>query len=217
LSHSGAPMIVNDYVHSPVISHDYDRIITAEGLRAMVAAPVIVRETVRGVIYGASRDAVPFGDRVVQCVLDAARDLEQILAVEGEVGRWLAWLDARSADQTESATPQWGQVREAYTELRILAKEIADPSVRERFEEVCRKLSDARPNGLHVKPAPKLSLRETDVLACAALGWTNSEIANELGVRRETVKSYLASAMHKLRTHSRLEAVVTARRFGLLP
>jgi LuxR family transcriptional regulator, regulator of acetate metabolism len=54
-------MIVNDYVHSPVISRDYDRIITAEGLRAMVAAPVIVRETVRGVIYGASRDAVPSG------------------------------------------------------------------------------------------------------------------------------------------------------------
>ena len=36
------PIVVNDYVRAPHITHQYDRIIRAEGLRAMVAVPVVV-------------------------------------------------------------------------------------------------------------------------------------------------------------------------------
>jgi hypothetical protein len=35
------PLIVNDYLHAPTISHEYDRFIAAEALRAMVAVPII--------------------------------------------------------------------------------------------------------------------------------------------------------------------------------
>jgi DNA-binding CsgD family transcriptional regulator len=62
-----------------------------------------------------------------------------------------------------------------------------------------------------------LSAREVDVLAQAALGCSNREIATRLSLRPETVKSYLGSAMTKLDAHTRLEAVVHARRLGLLP
>ncbi|WP_262281805.1 response regulator transcription factor [Micromonospora sp. MA102] len=62
-----------------------------------------------------------------------------------------------------------------------------------------------------------LSPRETDVLACVALGCTNADVAGQLGLRPETVKSYLRSAMRKLGAHTRLEVVVAARRAGLLP
>ena len=210
------PVVVNDYVQTPSISHHYDRIITAEGLRAMVAAPIVVRGTVRGVLYGAIRTSTPFGDRIVSSVLDVARDVEQSLLLEDQLARQLQSLhDHTAAPAREATRPEWEQVREAYTELRILSKDIGDDSIRERFEAVCRKLSDAAspqaPNG------PRLTEREIDVLSCVALGWTNTEIANELGLRFETVKSYLRSAMQKLKSGSRLEAVVAARRHGLLP
>jgi DNA-binding CsgD family transcriptional regulator len=66
-------------------------------------------------------------------------------------------------------------------------------------------------------PDAALSPREIDVLAQVALGATNAEAATRLSVRAETVKSYLRSAMSKLGAHSRHEAVVLARRAGLLP
>ena len=63
----------------------------------------------------------------------------------------------------------------------------------------------------------RLSPREIDVLACAALGATNAEIAATLGLREGTVKSYLQSAMAKLDAATRHAAVAKARRAGLLP
>ncbi|WP_448233417.1 response regulator transcription factor [Microbacterium lacticum] len=63
----------------------------------------------------------------------------------------------------------------------------------------------------------RLSPRETDVLACAALGQTNAEIAATLTLREGTVKSYLQSAMAKLDASTRHAAVAKARRAGLLP
>lgn len=210
-------LVVNDYVRTPSISHHYDRIITAEGLRAMVAAPIVVRGTVRGVLYGAIRSSTPLGDRVVGSVLDAARDVEQRLLVQEEFARRVQGLHDHAAESAHEVTapPQWEQVREAYAELRILTKAIGDDSIRERFEAVCRRLS--RATSPQASDGPKLTEREIDVLSCVALGWTNTEIGNELGLRFETVKSYLRSAMQKLESRSRLEAVVAARRHGLLP
>jgi DNA-binding CsgD family transcriptional regulator len=50
-----------------------------------------------------------------------------------------------------------------------------------------------------------------------ATGATNAATAERLGLRPETVKGYLRAAMRKLGAHTRLEAVVAARRAGLLP
>jgi DNA-binding NarL/FixJ family response regulator len=62
-----------------------------------------------------------------------------------------------------------------------------------------------------------LSPRETDVLACAAIGATNAQIAAQLSLREGTVKAYLSSAMSKLDASTRFAAVTKARRSGLLP
>ncbi|MYV57037.1 LuxR C-terminal-related transcriptional regulator, partial [Streptomyces sp. SID3212] len=62
-----------------------------------------------------------------------------------------------------------------------------------------------------------LAPRELDVLTCIASGATNAAAAELLGLRPETVKGYLRSSMRKLGAHTRLEAVVAARREGLLP
>lgn len=217
------PLAVNDYIAADRISHDYDRVIAAEGLRAMVAAPVVVDRTVRAVLYGAIHEAVPLGDRAIRTVTDAARTLEQKLAVDEEIARRLAWLDERATAPEEPGrdAPQWETVREAYAELRVLAQRLADDDLRQRVSSVCNRLAaataTATEGGSETTPAPTLSPRELDVLACAALGQRNAEIATDLGLKLETVKSYLRSSMRKLQCHSRLEAIVTARRYGLLP
>ncbi|WP_206443247.1 LuxR C-terminal-related transcriptional regulator [Candidatus Protofrankia californiensis] len=212
------PLVVNDYVCSPKISHHYDNII-AEHLRAMVAVPLVVRGTARGVLYGSVRSAVPIGDRIIHSVVESARDLEQNLAVQDELARRLDWLDQQGAtgSAAESATPLWERVREAYAELRILAKDVDDAFLRQRVEAACAKLSSVKQGAAQAEPTLVLTSRELDVLACVALGWTNADVASDLGIKVETVKSYLCSAMGKLMAHSRLEAVVAARRLGLLP
>jgi DNA-binding CsgD family transcriptional regulator len=50
-----------------------------------------------------------------------------------------------------------------------------------------------------------------------AAGATNAVAAERLGLRAETVKGYLRSAMRRLGAHTRTEAVAAARRAGLLP
>jgi LuxR family transcriptional regulator, regulator of acetate metabolism len=213
------PMALNDYVDASNISHHYDRFIKAEALRALVAVPIIVQRTVRGVLYGALRTAVPLGDRVVRSVVDIARDLEQTLAVQDHLTRQLDWLAERSTvpRPDEPSTPEWELVRETYAELRVLLQDVQDDQLRQRMDAVCNKLAAACTTDAQPRVGSSLSTREIDVLACVALGWTNSHIAADLGLRDQTVKSYLRSAMRKLNAHSRLEAVVTARRLGLLP
>jgi DNA-binding CsgD family transcriptional regulator len=209
------PVLVNDYTKAAGISHHYDHIIQAEGLRAMVAVPVVVRRHVRAVLYGAIRRPVPLGDRVIQAVLESTRDLEQAMAVRDEVTRRLAWLDRY--DVTACDRPNWELVRAAHAELRLLAQDTADPALRHRLHAVCGRLSAI--GGRQVGPdrPAGLSDRELDVLACVALGWTNPQVAKDLGISLETVKSYLRNITRKLDVRSRMEAVVTARRIGLLP
>jgi DNA-binding NarL/FixJ family response regulator len=74
---------------------------------------------------------------------------------------------------------------------------------------------DARhPRRPHEQSA--LSARERDVLGLVARGATNREIAGELGVGEETVKTLLARSSAKLGVHGRSEAATAARGLGLL-
>lgn len=62
----------------------------------------------------------------------------------------------------------------------------------------------------------ELSPRERDVLRLVARGATNREIAGELGLGHETVKTLLARSCAKLGVHGRRDAAVAARGLGLL-
>ena len=61
-----------------------------------------------------------------------------------------------------------------------------------------------------------LSKREREVLGLVAAGATNSEIARQLGIGEETVKTLLARAYAKLGVRRRAEAVAAAHERGLL-
>nr|WP_202482371.1 helix-turn-helix transcriptional regulator [Streptomyces sp. SID5594] len=209
------PCAVTDYPVSRHISHEYDTAVAAEGLRSVVAVPVVVRRTVRGVLYGALRTPVSLGDRTFDAAVAAARDVEQALAVRDEVRELLALTQ----EQAAAGPGAWEDVREAHRQLRALAPRVADPALRDALLAVCGRLASA--SGARATPAAamevRLAPREVDVVACVAAGATNAAAARQLGLRPETVKGYLRSAMRKLGAHTRLEAVVAARRAGLLP
>ena len=204
------PCAVTDYSASRQISHEYDVPVAAEGLWSIVAVPVVVRRRVRGVLYGALRTVQPLGDRTLSAAMAAARDVEQALVVRDEARELVE--ASRAADGATGDPVGREQVREAHAALRALAPRITDPALRAELLDACGLLTPRAP-AEEVGLAP----RELDVLACVAAGATNAVAAERLGLRPETVKGYLRSAMRKLRAHTRGEAVFAARRAGLLP
>lgn len=62
-----------------------------------------------------------------------------------------------------------------------------------------------------------LSARELEVLERLAAGRSNKEIAAELSVSPNTVKTHLARVYEKLEASRRTEALVKARQLGILP
>jgi DNA-binding NarL/FixJ family response regulator len=74
-------------------------------------------------------------------------------------------------------------------------------------------LRAAHPRALrHVSLSP----RERAILQLVAQGSTNVEVAEQLGISRETVKTILYRSFEKLGVHRRSEAVAEAQRLGLL-
>jgi DNA-binding CsgD family transcriptional regulator len=67
-------------------------------------------------------------------------------------------------------------------------------------------------NGGHITLSP----REQQVLRGLAVGKRGSEIGRELGVSPHTVRTHIQNMMAKLGVASRVEAVITARKLGLL-
>jgi DNA-binding CsgD family transcriptional regulator len=219
------PCAVSDYAASRRISHEYDAAVTAEGLRSVLAVPVVVRRRVRGVLYGALRTAEPLGDRALGVAVEAARQAARALTAAEEsrpagdgAGRLPAGL--RESPGGDADGPLRERAREAYAALRALAPQVDDPAVRAGLDEVCALLGPGADDGGPAAPlaaGAALTPRELDVLACVAIGDSNAAAARRLGLRQETVKAYLGAAARKLGARGRWAAVTAARRAGLLP
>jgi len=212
------PRMTNDYGSSQQITHDYDVFVLGEGLRTLLALPIVVSGRPRGVLYAGAWDRAPEGGVTTAPAMQVTQSVADELRIRDEVARRLRAVDPSSETV---ATPQREELRESFAELRSIAAAVDDPDLRARIAQVEHRLvtlaGDAATTATGPLPTVHLSRRETDVLACAALGATNAEIAQQLGLREGTVKAYLGTAMSKLDASTRHAAVAKARRFGLLP
>lgn len=204
---SRRPAYVRDYGSSPDITHEYDRQILGEKITFLAVVPLVVRDAVRGLLYAGSRSGEQLSPASLESLAAEARKVSAELEVRDEVARRVELELAR--DEAGPDTSELQRMRDAFAELRLIARETSDPLTRRRMEAVL--VSEAAPGGV------TLTLRQLDVVSLVAAGCRNAEIAERLGLSAETVKSYLRSAMARLGARSRHEAVVSARRHGLLP
>ncbi len=212
------PRMTSDYGSSQQITHDYDVFVLGEGLRTLLALPIVVSGRPRGVLYAGTWEKTPVGGVTTAPAMQVAQSVADELRIRDEVARRLR---AASPSADAVAPRQREELRESFAELRSIAASIDDAELRARIAQVESRLvslaGDTPPALTGPVPTVHLSPRETDVLACAALGATNSEIAAQLGLREGTVKAYLGTAMSKLDASTRHAAVTKARRLGLLP
>lgn len=212
------PRMTSDYGASRQFTHDYDGFVLGEGLRTLLAIPIVVEGRSRGVLYAGAWEETPVGGVSAAPAMTVADSVASELRIRDEVERRLRSFSPRPQSVSSS---QLEELRESFTELRSISADIADVAVRERLSLVEKRLLavafDEPPVTTSPVPTVHLSPREIDVLACASLGATNAEIATQLGLREGTVKAYLGTAMSKLDASTRHAAVARARRAGLLP
>lgn len=63
---------------------------------------------------------------------------------------------------------------------------------------------------------PHLTKRQLEVLRLLAEGRSTAEIATELGLSHTTVRNYIANLLVALGVHTRLQAVIAAKKAGLI-
>lgn len=210
------PFLVEDYIESEGITHEYDLAVRRERLTSMAAVPVVVKGRSRAVLYVASRASTALGESAVGEAVEAAAEIAHELRVRDEVDRRVSIIDTARAEPALALDQSWLEhVREAHAELRSLAGTVSDPDLARQLDVIGSHLAPPSRDGAH--PTARLARRELDVLAQVALGCSYQETGERLGLKAVTVKSYLQNAMVKLSAHNRLEAVSAARRMGLIP
>jgi NarL family two-component system response regulator LiaR len=98
-------------------------------------------------------------------------------------------------------------------ELRRAIKAAAAGQVHLSPQAAARLLREVRTPEKSVEP---LTERETDVLRLLAQGKTNKEIARELHIAEQTVKTHVSHVLNKLEVPSRTQAALYAMRVGLV-
>lgn len=209
---TGRALSVSDYRNAASITHDYDAPVLTEGIRSVLAVPVVVDGRPRAVLYGAHRASAPIGGRTAELMLAAAHRLSRELQVRDEVDRRMRLREAAVA----GAGGTTEDVRAVHAELRRLAAAAEAPTPAQ-LQALADRLAGGTTGVTGALSGAPLSGRELDVLAQVALGCTNGEAAVRLSLKPETVKSYLRSATTKLGARTRYEAVSKARLAGLLP
>lgn len=219
------PVAVSDYEGNEQITDCYSDAVRQEGINAVMAVPVVVSDEVRMVLYGATRKAGTIGDVVRRKALDLARATADELRIRDEVDRRMSMLETAPAQMrpNDLAGVDRENLRVLYADLRSMAAGSVDDSMREKLLGASARLAEvvglqvAKENALEeAVDVPQLTARELDVVSQIALGCTNAEAANRLGLSTETVKAYLRNVGIKLGVSGRHAIVSRARACGLI-
>ena len=154
------PMWVNDYCGSADISHHFKATAAAEGVQAMIAVPIIYRDALLGVLYGANRGVTAFGDRTAEAMQQVAARVAAA-AVVAERARHAAEV-AVHEERRRLALELHDTVGAVLFTLRAGIRRLGDKTeldleVRHRLsaiEEQAAEASAALRGSLHVLNAP---------------------------------------------------------------
>ncbi|WP_374455944.1 response regulator transcription factor [Nocardioides sp.] len=211
----GRPVSVSSYLNASGITHVYDHAVRPECLETVAALPLMVDGVPRVLIFLAARTQVGLGDRWFDSFGPVLKDMRREIEISDEVARRLG--DLKSAQQTESATAlSRGDLIDIARELTELALRIEDDEVRSRVEAVSKRVAPAAGRAMSHEVAMVLRDRELEVVRLVAQGMSNREIAEALNLQQNTIKSYLKTAMRKLHASNRVQAIVEAKRLGLI-
>lgn len=131
---------------------------------------------------------------------------------------WVKGADALSGEQTESTDAGLEASLPKPTRSLLNSEprvSLSDPSV-SGASHVATMPESADSTSTQNAGAPDLTRREREVLSLLAMGMTNAEIATALNISPITARNHVISVIEKLNVHTRLQAVVTAARLGLL-
>ena len=214
------PVSVAHYYSARGITHHYDQPVRQEQLETVTALPIVVDRVPRMVVYLANRTQVALGDVWYDAFLPLVRKVEREIAVDDEVRRRLTHLGLGSSPAPAPPVQLTrADLRDISDELADLASLISDDVLRARLEEVRSRVEQGRspvPAEPRRSTPTGLAAREIDVLRQVALGHSNREVAEALGLVESTVKSYLKNAMRKLHASNRVHAVRLAREAGVI-
>lgn len=197
---SGQPAVVRDYGRADGITHDFDAQILGEGIASLAVAPIVVGHEVRGLLYAGTRESGSL-DSTMASLTKVASSVAQELRVRDLVDERVQ-LRMRQA-VVDGPTPELGAA------LRRIAAETRDPETARALEELVGSADTPPAEGA-------LTRRQQDVLTLVAYGLTNAQIGSRLSLSEVTVKSYLRAIMSRLSVRTRGQAVIEARRLGLL-
>lgn len=100
-----------------------------------------------------------------------------------------------------------------------LSKKLTRPKVLTEVKEKIVYRDKSLPFEFNQKLADELGIssREMEVLQLMAVGLSNQQIADQLFVSPNTIKTHLARLFEKLEVGKRIQAIEKAKRLGLIP
>jgi DNA-binding CsgD family transcriptional regulator len=171
------PVYVADYVTARGISHQYDGAVSAEGLRSIIAVPVLDGGVVREVVYAGSRGRDGFGERLVDRTVEIVR-------------------------RHSGSRPD-----DVCAELRDIATAVADPALRRRLEDLVDRLAVPEPGRPPVALTPRerdvlaeVALGHGNRAVAAHLGLTEQTAKSYLKAAMSKLDSHTrGEAVHRAR------------------
>jgi two-component system, NarL family, response regulator LiaR len=132
----------------------------------------------------------------------------------------LKWLELRFIIIDHAFEIYVGLIAILFTSLGVwLALKLAKPKVRTVIVEKEIRVNAGDPFRLNEEEANRLGLskRELEVLQLMSEGMSNLEIAEQLFVSVNTVKTHTSRIFEKLEVKRRTQAIEKAKRLGLIP
>ncbi len=220
-----------------------DHLLTRNGDAPPCAVTVGILNDYEVVVRGVAAMLAPYDDRVrvVHLATDNEATSSSDMSADSEVSADVALFDSfagrrhslsRAAEMvatgrathvilyTWDAAPEFVRAAQQIGVSGVVLKTRSADALVDAIERVASGEKVGFDAALAPRPAARaveLSDREAEVLALIAKGLTNAQIADELYLSIETIKTYVKRLYAKLDVHNRAQAAVAAATYQLTP